>query len=150
MNKTPCTLIVGISSGIGEALSNHMLKLGHNIVGTSRDQSFLLKDDCVLFPLDLLSRTSIDDFVSSFSKNYCWTQVIFCPASMTPIGSFESINILSWLSTFDLNFSNQVYLLHKLLPYRSKLSKVLFFAGGGTNSVSADADALTFRISDGF
>ena len=134
MSQISCTLVVGISSGIGEALSNHLIREGYTIVGTSRDHNFSLKGDCSIYPLDLSSRLSIDRFVSAFSERYCWSQIIFCPAAMSPIGSFESIDICNWLNTFDLNFSNQVYLLHGLLPHRASHSRVLFFAGGGTNS----------------
>ena len=54
---------------------------------------------------------------------------------MFPIGRFDSVNIDDWLDTFNINFLNQVYLLHSILPFVSgKCPHVLFFAGRRTNS----------------
>jgi len=69
---------------------------------------------------------------------------VFCPAVMSPIGPFEEIDIGEWVSTFSINFTNQAYLLNKLLPSRwGEMPRVIFFAGGGTNSAPKDYSAYT-------
>ena len=63
---------------------------------------------------------------------------------MSPIGRFEQVDFHQWLNTFNINFSNQAYLLHSILPFCSGPgSHVLFFAGGGTNSAPKNYSSYT-------
>jgi len=135
MSKIECSLIIGIKSGIGEALAGHLKSLGEKVIGTTRSNRNLEQEADEVFTLDVSSLESISRFVEELSEVYAWKRLIFCPAVMTPIGAFSEIDIKDWISTFNTNFTNQVYLLRKLLPLSSgKLSRVIFFAGGGTNS----------------
>ena len=53
-----------------------------------------------------------------------------CPATMEPIGKFEDCDIDEWIKSFEVNFTNQMVLLHGLLRSRNtEESKVIFFAG---------------------
>ena len=144
MVKTSCTLIIGISSGIGSALAVHLNSLGFNVVGTVRTQDVSSNSVHLTFPLDLSSYQSIDYFINSFSESFVWENIIFCPAVMSPIGRFEQVDFHQWLNTFNINFSNQAYLLHSILPFCSGPgSHVLFFAGGGTNSAPKNYSSYT-------
>ena len=144
MIKTSCTLIIGISSGIGSALALHLNAMGFNVVGTARTQEASLNCPNLTYLLDLTSYESIDKFTNLFSANHEWNNIIFCPAVMSPIGRFDSVDIHQWINTFNINFSNQVYLLHSLIPFCSgSPSHVLFFAGGGTNSAPQHYSAYT-------
>lgn len=144
MVKTSCTLIIGITSGIGSALASHLNSLGFKVVGTARTLEASSNCPHLAYHLDLCSFQSIDAFINLFSINYEWNNIIFCPAVMSPIGSFVSVDIHQWLNTFNVNFSNQVYLLHSILPFCSGPgSHVLFFAGGGTNSAPQNYSAYT-------
>ena len=142
MSKLSAILLIGVTSGIGSALAKHLISLSYNVVGTAR-QNHVSKDySFTILPLDLSCRVSIDNFVEVFSKDYVWQKIIFCPAVMTPIGPFQSVNINDWLSTFEINFLNQVYLLHSLIScYCGSNPQVLFFAGGGTNSAPKNYSA---------
>ena len=93
MVKTSCTLIIGISSGIGSALAVHLNSLGFNVVGTVRTQDVSSNSVHLTFPLDLSSYQSIDYFINSFSESFVWENIIFCPAVMSPIGRFALIFI---------------------------------------------------------
>ena len=55
MKKHRCTLIVGITSGIGAALAVHLETLGLNIVGTSRNKNPSVNGEHMIFNLDLSS-----------------------------------------------------------------------------------------------
>jgi NAD(P)-dependent dehydrogenase (short-subunit alcohol dehydrogenase family) len=139
-----CTLIIGATSGIGEALTDHLRTLGEKVIGTSRSilQSENGADES--FTLDVSSLDSINSFVRRFSQEYVWERLVFCPAVMSPIGPFGEVNIDEWVSTFNINFTNQVYLLRKLLPSKGgEMPRVIFFAGGGTNSAPRDYSAYT-------
>ena len=144
MIKTSCTLIIGITSGIGSALAVHLNSMGFNVVGTARTQEASSNLPNLSYPLDLTSYESIDHFINLFSTNHQWNNIIFCPAVMSPIGRFDSVVFHEWLNTFNINFSNQAYLLHSILPFCSGPgSHVLFFAGGGTNSAPTHYSAYT-------
>ena len=144
MSNTECTLIIGITSGIGSALSHHLFSIGNNIVGTSRIQKPESENLIRIFELDISSLESISSFVELFTSEYVWERIVFCPAVMSPIGPFRSVDITQWVSTFNVNFSNQVYLLHKILPFsHGQFPHVLFFAGGGTNSAPKNYSAYT-------
>ena len=139
-----CTLIIGARSGIGEALSDHLKTLGEKVIGTSRSISKSDEDADEDFILDVSSLDSIRSFVERFSQEYVWERLVFCPAVMSPIGPFREVNIDEWVSTFNINFTNQAYLLRKLLPSRlGEMPRVIFFAGGGTNSAPKNYSAYT-------
>lgn len=54
---------------------------------------------------------------------------------MEPIGPFNKIKSTDWRKNVEINFLNQMHLLHGMLKSSSlKENRVLFFAGGGTNS----------------
>lgn len=144
MANTKCTLIIGITSGIGSALSRHLYSIGDNIVGTSRNQKSKSGNHVRIFELDISSLESVSSFVDLFASEYVWERIVFCPAVMSPIGPFRTVDIFKWLSTFNINFSNQVYLLHQILPFsHGESPHVLFFAGGGTNSAPKNYSAYT-------
>ena len=140
------SLIIGISSGIGSALAEELNNQGHDIHGTTRaiKSDMLRGENKQLYYCDLKSIPSMDKFINSFSSKNSWDNLIVCPAQMEPIGNFEGTEIDDWLETFNVNFNSQVYLLHKLLKYKSnKLSRVIFFAGGGVNGVTPNYSCYT-------
>ena len=131
------TLIIGINSGIGMAIAQKLDKDGHNLYGTTRSKELLEKNrnPWKNYYLDLDKTDSVDDFAHEITKELTWDNLIFCPATMQPIGPFETLDISKWIKSFSLNFTSQIYLLQRLLKSRNPFkSKVLFFAGGGTNS----------------
>ena len=140
------SLIIGINSGIGTALAEELNSQGHDIHGTTRaiKSNIQREENNQLYYCDLKNISSIDRFVAAFSSKNSWDNLIFCPAQMEPIGDFETTKIDDWLETFNVNFNSQVYLLHKLLKCkRNKLSRVIFFAGGGVNGVTPNYSCYT-------
>jgi len=134
-------LIIGISSGIGNALANHWLESGFQVAGTFRNKSsdtIKLKNKNVnLFQLDLLSHDSIQEFIENYrTSKLTWDYLIMCPGTMMPIGSFENSNFRNWKKSFDVNLISPLEIVHGLLPYGSKAETrplITFIAGGGTN-----------------
>lgn len=142
MSRKSCTLIIGIRSGIGEALANHLKYLKERVIGTSRCISESEEATGELFALDISSLDSVNSFVEKLAQGYAWERLVLCPAVMAPIGRFNDIDIEDWVSTFNINFTNQAYLLHRLLPLgKGEMPRVIFFAGGGTNSAPTDYSA---------
>jgi NAD(P)-dependent dehydrogenase (short-subunit alcohol dehydrogenase family) len=63
------------------------------------------------------------------------------------VGPFAGCDFSQWAKSVDVNFIQQLQLVHELLPSRNKQRKhppvVLFFAGGGTNNATVNYSAYT-------
>ena len=141
------TLIIGIRSGIGSAIAKKLVQQGHKVSGTIRkkgDGDAVYSQGNDIYCMDIGSKEEIKRFLKEYSSSEGWDNLIVCPAKLEPIGKFESCNIEEWSESFEINFTNQVILLHGLLKKKIKnTSKVVFFAGGGTNSAPKNFSAYT-------
>lgn len=148
--KQKKSIIISITSDIGEAVAYDWQSRSDKIVGTYRSKNKNYKDlndkDFDLISLDILDTKSIDNCIKYISKYYdSWDKLIFCPASLEPIGRFEETEFDDWANSLTLNFTSQMRILHALLPFRNRLDipSVIFFAGGGTNNATLNYSAYT-------
>jgi NADP-dependent 3-hydroxy acid dehydrogenase YdfG len=125
------------------------------IIGTYRHVNSDLNDlkdshEIELFSLDLTDSDSFLkelDYLSSIIP--VWDNLIFATGTQEPVGDFSELEFDNWQKGFDINFTNQLKILHKLLPKRrlysveSRFPTVLFFAGGGTNGSVQHYSAYT-------
>ena len=130
------SLIISISSDIGQALALHFRSLGYEVAGTYRRDSpslLNLKSDCSieLIHCDLNDPDSIDKAIPLLKKP--WDQLILAPGTLEPIGTFEETNFQTWKEGLNVNLLAPLQIVHALLPSRQKNARVLFFAGAGTN-----------------
>ncbi len=144
------SIIISITSDIGEQLAYDWKSKGDKIVGTYRtkENNFknLEKNNIDLQYLDLLDKNSIKKSINYMSENYYdWDKLVLCPATQDPIGRFENTKFDDWEESIILNFTSQMRILHELLPYRNKMiiPTVIFFAGGGTNNATLNYSAYT-------
>ena len=144
-------IVISATSDIATEMCIKWKKRGWKVCGTyfseSGNYNQLQKEDIPLFFCDLLDENQIDHTAPLLGD--CiegWDVVIFAPGSQLPVGPFAKTNIDQWSSSVHLNFLNQIRMLHRLLPYKSKGEQeksVLFFAGGGTNNTVANYSAYT-------
>ncbi len=141
------TLIIGISSGIGSAIAERLSEVGHKVSGTTRkgDRSSVEKEgQRNIYYLDISKKKNIKKFLKEYQSSEEWDNLIVCPGKLEPIVKFESCDIQEWSESFEINFTNQIILLHGLIKARSKeKGRVIFFAGGGTNSATPSFSAYT-------
>ena len=152
MKEFRSAIIIGISSDIGQALSRRWLKDDWKVFGTYRTKNPAIDDlqnlGAILVPCDLMDFSSINAACRKI-KNICpaWDVLVVCPASLEPIGLFVDLTIKDWGDSFQLNFINQMSMLHQLLPSRRRGSMlgscVLFFSGGGINEAPTNYSAYT-------
>ncbi|OHY34215.1 SDR family NAD(P)-dependent oxidoreductase [Cylindrospermopsis raciborskii] len=137
---------------IGLALSNYFLDKGFSVLGSFRNSSFQLEQlktkFTALIQSDFSDSSSVDQLVQSIKAiPFTWDFIIVCPATMQPIGKFESCQIDDWERNIKINFLSQLRLLHGILPLKQnfgeQLPTVIFFAGGGTNSAPVNFSAYT-------
>lgn len=136
-------IIVSATSGIGEALCKSWAKKGWKVFGTYRSPSSaveMLEHEygVTWVPCDLASISSVQNACNQL-KLICaqWDVLVFAAGTLDPIGPFETVDFEEWEKSLQVNFTQQIRILHSLLPVRNKnnqKSSVLFFAGGGTNN----------------
>lgn len=148
-------VIIGASSDIALALLEPLIQQGFSLIGTRRSSNLpknltprdhLFQD---LIECDLSSLDSVKSCARKMIQLNCkWDFLLFCPATMEPIGRFGDCDIENWIESIHINLINQLRLLHHLLPCRktpegNRMPLVLFFAGGGTNSAPVNFSAYT-------
>lgn len=134
-------IIVSASSDIGGHLARVLAERGAEVVGTYRQRSAatdrLEKVGVRLLPLDISSREQVADFACELRKSgFAWNVLISAAGLLAPIGRFFDLDFDAWQRSVALNSTDQLRVLHAVYPLRdaSAIAKVLFFAGGGTNS----------------
>ena len=135
------SIIISVSSDIGEAIANDWIDRGDRVVGTyrSKDKNYqdLQTKELDLVFLDMLDKQSIAQATTYIADRYDgWDKLVLCPASIEPIGKFDELDFDLFEESILLNFTAQMRVLHALLPSRNKIKTptVIFFAGGGTNN----------------
>lgn len=133
-------IIISISSDIGTALARRWLERGWEIFGTvraCRDLSRLNKElgDRVDFAYcDLAYSESVKNLCLGFLLH--WDVLVLATGSLRPVGPFADADFNEWRRSVDVNFVNQMYVVHELLPRANPGSVVLFFAGGGRSTTT--------------
>ena len=143
--KVPLTkplkiIVLAASSDIGGYLVEHYVRQGAEVVGTYRSWTpkvaELEKLGVRLFPVDIKSSEQVASFTEQLvASEFSWDTFISAVGLLDPIDSFFSTNFDAWEGSVITNSTSQLRVLHAVHGLRalSGLSKVLFFAGGGTN-----------------
>jgi NAD(P)-dependent dehydrogenase (short-subunit alcohol dehydrogenase family) len=133
-------IILAASSDIGAHLTEHYLRSGAEVFGTYRTRTPRVVDleklGARLFPLDIKSGVQVTSFAEQIkASGFLWDTLVSAVGLLDPIGPFFSTNFDDWESSGITNSSAQLRVLHAVHGLRNPagLSKVLFFAGGGTN-----------------
>jgi NAD(P)-dependent dehydrogenase (short-subunit alcohol dehydrogenase family) len=143
-------VIAGISSDIGLALASRWRGRGWQVMGTFRTRSdavtSLERQGVRLVACDFASRESVraaGHWLAEMQQG--WDVLVLGAATMQPIGAFADSDFDAWATSIEINFINQLSLLHALLGTRRIGSQpsVLMFAGGGTNSAPVNYSAYT-------
>jgi len=132
-------LILGIDSDIGRTLSDHFLKKGYQVLGSTRQSRTLKKNPSGLeeFHLDFESEESVlSGFQFLSNKNCVWEMVIVAIGILEPLGPLSLIPGKTLRKNFQVNLLSPVLIVQELL--RNSLvpngGLVVSFAGSGTNS----------------
>jgi NAD(P)-dependent dehydrogenase (short-subunit alcohol dehydrogenase family) len=134
-------VVIAASADIGAHLVEHFLQAGAEVVGTYRNLSprvaELEQAGASLFPLDIASGEQVTAFAENLREmGYAWNVLISAAGLLDPIGPFFSTGFDEWESSVITNSTAQLRVLHAIHALRdgSGTSKIVFFAGGGTNS----------------
>lgn len=140
-------LIISASSDIGYHLAKHWMDVGFAVIGTYRKHSeqvaALEASGVRLLRCDLGDPQSVAGLIEKVSDG-SWSRLVLAAGVQDPIGLFANVDFEEWAGSIETNFIAQVRILHGLLA-RQLLdnSRVLMFAGGGTNDAPKGYSAYT-------
>lgn len=134
-------LVLGLSSDIAIYLADRFLARGTQVSGTFRKRGAELarleRRGAMLSQVDFLSDKSLRAFAAGFAQRRAgWDTIISAVGQLAPIGPFFSLDFKEWAESVVLNSLAQLHAVHLLYPMRdaTRPSRVILFAGGGTNS----------------
>ena len=134
-------IVVGVSSGIGQAISEALSDREWSVIGTVRDTCKVDSSHLagVVDHCDLSQVASVDAAVSRISGlSGPWDALVVAPGTLEPIGDFREVDSDAWAQSVNVNFVNQARIVQGLLPSARMGGElqpiVIFFAGGGSNS----------------
>lgn len=132
-------LIVAAGSDIGAHLVEHYLQQGAEVAGTyrSRDERIdqMEQRGAKMFALDIGSAVQVKAFAAQLAATgFIWDVLISAPGLLDPIGNFFTLDFDAWENSVMTNSTSQLRVLHAVHGLRGSQPKIIFFAGGGTNS----------------
>ncbi len=141
-------LIIGASSGIGIELTKMYLNDGYKIVGTYRNKisndTFQDNENLNLIHLDTSSIDSVNRFIIEYQNlSIKWDSLISCPALPLPIKNFFDVDFSEWEESVNINFIDQLRVIHQLYQLRdmTKVVDIVFFGTAGVNGAMDEMSA---------
>src|SRR5689334_6000912 len=126
-------IIISATSDIATEMCLQWKKKNWNLCGTyfSQEKNYkLLNESAIpLIHCDLSKASSVDNAANEIGKKMkAWDFLLFATGSQVPVGPFEKVDIDLWTTSLQINFLNQLRLLHQLLPFRSSaVEKTVLF-----------------------
>jgi len=114
-------LITGASSGFGKVMAEHLSKLGHNVIGTSRSpDDNRVGDSHAMQVLDVTSDDSVRQCIDEAMGNFGHIDVLINNAGNGISGPIEETPIAKAKEQFDTNFFGVVRMNQAILPVMKK------------------------------
>jgi len=132
-------LIIGVNSGIGEALAIRYAQKGAMIIGTYRKSPSTIcssVENIVSYKLDISNPKNIDSFHDYLANTrFNWDIIIFSVGVLEPIGNFLDTDFSQWEKSFSTNFFGQLQLMHGVRKLANLNATAIFFTGGAPGGV---------------
>jgi len=127
--KNRIWLITGISSGLGKALAESVIKSGDFVIGTFRNQeqvtAFNVKyqEKAHSILLDITAEESIESTLKSIISKFGRIDVLVNNAGIGFVGAIEETAISEVRSVFEANFFGTLKLTQTVLPFMREVKK---------------------------
>ena len=125
-------LVTGASSGIGRAIAQNLLQLGHAVIGVSRDCQKFTRQMETFSPvqLDLSQLAELPKKIFQLQQKFPNIDAVVFSAGLGQFGSVEEFSYSQIEALMTLNFTSQVFLTKALLPaLKRKASSDLIYIG---------------------
>lgn len=133
-------LVVGSSTGIGEATVKLLSQKGHKVLATTRDPAKATSlsglQNVTLVKLDILDYASVETTCATLMKDH-QIDVVLCNAGIGMCSPVEKESMDQIKQVFDLNFFGSVNLLKQFIPYFKEKKSGLFMVTSSVASISA-------------
>ncbi len=127
--KNKIWLITGISSGLGKALAEFVIKKGDFVIGTFRHQSQVVEfnkknnKSAKAILLDITDEKSVENNVGEIISKYGKIDVLVNNAGMGFVGAIEETSMKEVRSVFEPNFFGTLKMTQTVLPFMRKEKK---------------------------
>ena len=125
-------LVTGCSSGIGLAITELMLELGHQVIGLSREPTRAGIEHPRFMPvtMDLADLNTLPTRLTELAKQHPDIDGMIANAGRGQFGGLEEFSYAQIDQLLDLNLRSQIYLTRALLPgLRQRPHSDLIFIG---------------------
>jgi len=115
-------LVTGASTGIGRAISKHLLTGGYRVIGLGRsiESSGLTDPGFLPQTVDLARLDELPDTLRRLSACFPGIDGLICCAGQGRFGSLEEFSCRQIRELMDLNFTSHACLVRELLPAMKK------------------------------
>lgn len=124
------TILLGSSSGIGQAITARLLNAGEQVVGIARDHSKYQPDNnnYSTFSIDLSDTKNIEQQFKAVLKEHSDSTAVICSAGF---GMFANVEQLSWVKMQEImqvNFLAQALFVKLIVPHfkQRQEGKIIF------------------------
>jgi len=142
-------LITGASSGIGEATAKHLGREMHVVLGARRTERLARLateinaegGSASVFPLDVTSEASMNDFVRFAAEKYGRVDVLINNAGVMPLSKLEARKVDEWNQMIDVNIRGVLHGIAAALPLmqEQRSGQIINMASIGAYTVSPTA-----------
>ncbi len=116
-NITRTVLVTGASSGIGKAITEKLLHLGHRVIGISRDLKRLSYEAGQFsgIEIDLSNLQKLPEKIKALKKQYPEIDAVIFSAGIGQFGSLEEFSYSQIELLLTTNFTSQAFLAKGLI-----------------------------------
>ncbi len=140
MESKKTILIIGTSTGIGEATVKLLSTKGFHVIATTRDPSkaeHLAKlENVTVIKLDILDYESVKTTCAQLMKDYN-IDICFCNAGIGMASPVEKESMELIKKVFELNFFSTINLLQQFIPYFKEKKKGMFMVTSSIAGIQA-------------
>ncbi|MGC5036442.1 oxidoreductase [Streptomyces sp. DT190] len=119
-HDAPVWMVTGCSTGFGRSIATHLLDEGYRVAVTARRtdsvKEFAPYDNALVLPLDVTSRSSVQDAVDAAEAHFGRIDVVVNNAGIGYFAAVEETPDEVVDRLFDVNFRGVTRMIHAVLP----------------------------------